>query len=55
MEELKKYRTKELVNELVLRQGVREVTAEPNDSCVIEVGNVGNHFYGPARILVITD
>lgn len=52
---IEKYSTKELVNELTLRPGVIEVAAEPLDRCVIEVGNEGHHFYGPARILRVID
>ena len=45
---IKNIPTKELVEELIKREGVEETIAEPYQDVVIKVS-------GPARVLVITD
>lgn len=48
MVQLKDYTTKEIVEELMFREGVRTRTAEPYQDIVVQVN-------GPAVVLIVTD
>jgi hypothetical protein len=60
---VKEVTTKALVEELAKREGVREITAGPDDECQVSVWKIiddegegdADDFSGPARILIVTD
>lgn len=52
---LKCFSTEELVNELIKREGVKEIIAEPQQEYEIKVGLEKYPFTGPAIILQIID
>jgi hypothetical protein len=55
MEQNAHYSTKQLVEELLRRDGVKVITAEPNQKYSIDAETEGVTDTGPAIILVITD
>ncbi len=49
------YSTRELVEELASRTGVKKITAEPERKYSVDAETVGLSGEGPAVILVVTD
>lgn len=55
MTNLKSISTKELVEELITREGVSEIQAKPSENYVVKTEKDRVTSDGPARILVVID